>query len=203
MRAAVPAFPPTEEFLPVEPLTIAGLAKAAQECRGCPLYQRATQAVFGEGPATARIMFVGEQPGDAEDKQGRPFVGPAGRIFDKALAEVGLDRTRVKAELEVIKPDVLVLLGATAVQAVLGPTFRVMRDRGKPLVSPLAPVVVATAHPSSILRAPDAAARKEAYRAFVADLRVVAAALPRRRSRPATASAAAARPAERPRAGAR
>jgi len=214
MTATHPTYPPTEEFLPAGPLTIEGLAQAAQHCRGCPLYLRATQAVFGEGPATAKIVVVGEQPGDSEDKQGRPFVGPAGRILDKALLEAGIDRTKVyvtnavkhfsfeergktrihkkprgsevracnpwlKAELEVIRPDVLVVLGVTAGQAVLGPAFRVTRDRGKPLRSELAPVVIATAHPSSILRAPDEAARQQAYRALVADLRVVAAALRR------------------------
>jgi DNA polymerase len=160
-------------------------------------------------------MMVGEQPGDVEDRQGRPFVGPAGRVLDKALAEVGLDRRSVyltnavkhfyfeergkarihkkprgadvkacnpwlRGEIEVIRPDVLVLLGATAAQAALGPAFRVSRERGKPLATDLAPVVVATTHPSSVLRAPDHDARHEAYRALVADLRVAASELGRR-----------------------
>src|SRR5262245_58210918 len=91
----VPPFPPTEEFVPAGPVTVDGLGKAAQACRGCALYLNATQAVIGEGPVPTRVMVVGEQPGDAEDRQGRPFVGPAGRIFDKALAEAGLDRSRI------------------------------------------------------------------------------------------------------------
>jgi uracil-DNA glycosylase len=162
------------------------------------------------------VMVVGEQPGDSEDKQGRPFVGPAGKMFDKALAEAGLDRSQIfvtnavkhfsfeqrgkarihkkpkdsevracnpwlKAELELVQPELLLLLGATAGLAVLGPTFRVTRDRGRPLESALAPIVIATAHPSSVLRAPDDAARREAYQALAADLRVVAAALERPR----------------------
>jgi uracil-DNA glycosylase family protein len=172
--------------------------------------------VFGEGPTTARVVVVGEQPGDHEDRQGRPFVGPAGRILDDALAEAGLDRSSVyltnavkhfsfeergkrrihkkprasevkacrpwlEAELEAIRPHVLVLLGATASQAVFGARFRVSQERGKLLKSPLAPVVLATAHPSSILRAPDDAARDAALEALVSDLRVAADELARRR----------------------
>ena len=202
------AFPPTESFLPAR-LTLPALARAAAGCRGCGLYLNATQTVFGEGPAPARAVLLGEQPGDAEDKQGRPFVGPAGRLLDKALEEAGLPRESVyvtnavkhfsfeprgkarihkkprasevracrpwlEAELAVTRPAVLVLLGATAAQAVFGPAFRVSRERGKLLTSTLARVVIATAHPSSILRAPDTAAREEAYRALVADLRVAA-----------------------------
>jgi uracil-DNA glycosylase family protein len=196
----------TEDFLPAQ-LSLPSLKKAAAACRGCGLYLNATQTVFGEGPATARMVLVGEQPGDSEDKQGRPFVGPAGRLLEKALEEVGLWRESVYltnavkhfsfeprgkarihkkprasevkacrpwlgAELAVIRPDVLVLLGATAAQAIFGPAFRISRERGKPLSSAFAPVVIATGHPSAILRAPDAAAREEAYRALVADLRV-------------------------------
>lgn len=206
--------PRTEDSLPAQ-LTLPNLAKAAASCQGCTLYLRATQTVFGEGPATARVVIVGEQPGDSEDKQGRPFVGPAGRILDKALNEAGLDRERVyvtnavkhfsfeergkarlhkkprasevracrpwlESELAVIRPDLLILLGATAAQAVFGPSFRVSRERGKPLPSDLAPVVVATAHPSSILRAPDEEARDSAYRALVADLVVALAELRKR-----------------------
>jgi DNA polymerase len=208
---------PTENFLPPT-RTLAALRKAAAGCRGCPLYLRATQTVFGEGPPEARAVLVGEQPGDSEDKQGRPFVGPAGRILDKALAEVGLDRDRVyltnavkhftfeergKArihkkprggdvrackpwlaeELDVIKPDVVVILGATAAQSLMGPSFRVTRERGKPIPSAVAPVVVATAHPSAVLRAPDEDSRHEAYRALVADLAVVAGELKKRPAR--------------------
>jgi DNA polymerase len=176
---------------------------------------RATQTVFGEGPATARLVLVGEQPGDAEDRKGRPFVGPAGRVLDRALAEAGLDRESVyvtnavkhfsfeergklrihkkprasevsacrpwlEAELEAIRPGVLVLLGATAAQAVFGPSFRVSQKRGQLLASALAPVVIATVHPSSILRAPDDTAREQAFRALVADLSLAAAQLARR-----------------------
>jgi uracil-DNA glycosylase family protein len=209
--------PRTEDFLPPRK-DLASLSKAAERCRGCSLYLRATQTVFGEGNASARVVVVGEQPGDSEDKQGRPFVGPAGRILDKALAEVGLDRDRVyvtnavkhftfeergKArihkkprggdvrackpwlaeELDVIKPDVVVILGATAALSLMGPSFRVTRERGKPIPSAVAPVVVATAHPSAVLRAPDEDSRHEAYRALVADLAVVAGELKKRPAR--------------------
>jgi uracil-DNA glycosylase len=205
----------TEDFLP-ERRDLASLAKAAQACRGCSLYLRATQTVFGEGPATARVVVVGEQPGDVEDKQGRPFVGPAGRLLDKALGDAGLDRSSIyltnavkhfsfeergkkrihkkprqsevrachpwlEGELAAIRPDLLVLLGATAAQAVFGSAFRVSQQRGKLLESRLAPIVVATTHPSSILRAPDDASREEAFGALVADLKVAAAALRTRR----------------------
>ena len=189
--------------------TLPRLREAAAGCRACPLWKGATQTVFGEGTRTAEIVFVGEQPGDVEDREGRPFVGPAGRVFDDALADAGIDRrvayvtNAVKhfkwqargkrrihkkpnaaelaacrpwldAELAVVEPRVLVLLGATAAQALVGRGFRVTRERGTPVESELAPHVVATVHPSSILRAPDEAARREAYAAFVADLRVVA-----------------------------
>ena len=189
--------------------TLTSLRKEAARCRACPLWRRATQTVFGEGPAKAELFFVGEQPGDAEDKEGRPFVGPAGRVFDEALAEAGIDRRTVyvtnavkhfkweargkrrihqkpnaaetaacrpwlDAELQAVTPRVLVALGATAAQALLGRDFRVTKQRGVPVESDLAPTVLATVHPSSILRAPDEAARQEAYEAFVADLRVAA-----------------------------
>jgi uracil-DNA glycosylase family protein len=185
------------------------LREAAAGCRACPLWKDATQTVFGEGPAKAAVVLVGEQPGDREDQEGRPFVGPAGRVLDDALADAGIDRKQVyvtnavkhfkwtprgkrrihqkpnaeeiaacrpwlDAELAVVKPDVLVALGATAAQALLGRGFRVTRERGVPVDSELAPNVVATVHPSSILRARDEAERREAYDAFVADLKVVA-----------------------------
>jgi uracil-DNA glycosylase family protein len=188
------------------------LREAAKGCRACDLWRNATQTVFGAGPAKAEVMFVGEQPGDQEDLAGEPFVGPAGRVFDEALAEAGIDRSRayvtnavkhfkfqprgkrrihqkpnaaelaacrpwLDAELRAVRPRVLVLLGSTAAQALLGRQFRVTRDRGKPVDSPLAPVVLATVHPSSILRAPDDEARRQAMRDFVDDLRVVARAI--------------------------
>ena len=189
--------------------SLPSLREAAAGCKACPLWEGGTQTVFGEGTRTAEIVFVGEQPGDVEDQEGRPFVGPAGRVFDDALADAGIDRklayvtNAVKhfkwqargkrrihqkpnaaelaacrpwldAELAVVEPRVLVLLGATAAQALLGRGFRVTRERGVPVDSELAPNVLATVHPSSILRAPDEAARREAYAAFVADLEVVA-----------------------------
>lgn len=201
-------------FLPLGALTLPRLTEAAADCRGCGLYLHATQTVFGEGGAGARVVFVGEQPGDSEDREGRPFVGPAGRVFDRALAAAGLDRQVayvtnavkhfkfeergkqrlhkrpatgeikacwpwLRAELEVVRPEVLVLLGATAAQAIFGRTFRIGAERGRPLVSNLAPLVLATAHPSSVLRAPDEAARKAAFEALVADLRLVAEQLER------------------------
>jgi uracil-DNA glycosylase len=189
--------------------TLTSLQKDAAGCRACPLWKNATQTVFGEGPAKADLFFVGEQPGDAEDTEGRPFVGPAGRVFDEALAAAGINRRKVyvtnavkhfkweargkrrihqkpnaaetaacrpwlDAELEVVSPHVLVALGATAAQALLGRSFRVTKQRGVPVESDLAPNVLATVHPSSILRAPDEAARREQYAAFVADLQVAA-----------------------------
>lgn len=189
--------------------SLRSVAEAAKDCRGCDLWSRATQTVFGEGPRTAKVLFVGEQPGDKEDLAGHPFVGPAGRLLDEALVEVGIDRTRVyvtnavkhfkwrasgkrrlhtrpnstevaacrvwlELELRLIKPDVVVALGATAAQALLGPAFRVTRERGKVVSSPLAPRVVATVHPSSILRAPGEQSRRAEMRAFVRDLRTVA-----------------------------
>jgi uracil-DNA glycosylase len=189
--------------------TLTSLQKDAAGCRACPLWKNATQTVFGEGPAKADLFFVGEQPGDAEDTEGRPFVGPAGRVFDEALAAAGINRRKVyvtnavkhfkweargkrrihqkpnaaetaacrpwlDAELEVVSPHVLVALGATAAQALLGRSFRVTKQRGVPVESDLAPNVLATVHPSSILRAPDEAARREQYSAFVADLEVAA-----------------------------
>ena len=198
---------------PVPPRpTPANLREAIQGCRACELYKGTTQAVLGEGAARAEAMFVGEQPGDREDREGHPFVGPAGRMLDKALAEAGIDRGLVfvtnvvkhfhfsergkrrihqrpraehiaacrpwlEAELAVVKPRVLVCLGAVPAQALVGRHVKVTRDRGVPLESELAPVVMATVHPSSILRSRDDAARQQAYRAFVADLEAVAAQL--------------------------
>jgi len=197
-----------EPLVPERP-TLARLRDAAAGCRACPLWKTGTQTVFGEGLTKAEIVFVGEQPGDREDREGRPFVGPAGRVLDEGLDEAGIDRrlayvtnavkhfkweSRGKrrihqkpnaeelaacrpwldAELSVLDPHVLVALGATAAQSLLGRSFRVTKQRGLPVDSDLAPNVLATVHPSSILRAPDETARHEAYAAFVADLRVVA-----------------------------
>ena len=196
------------DYLP-ETLSLPKLRNAAAVCHGCDLWRHATQTVFGSGPAAADVLFVGEQPGDQEDQQGEPFVGPAGKMLDKALAEVGIDRRRVyvtnavkhfkwqprgkrrihqkpnaaeqtacrpwlDAELAVVQPRVLVCLGATAAQALLGRQFRVTKQRGEPVDSPLAEIVIATIHPSAILRAED---RDAEYAGFVADLRTVAALL--------------------------
>ncbi|HEY6057889.1 MAG TPA: UdgX family uracil-DNA binding protein [Candidatus Limnocylindrales bacterium] len=188
---------------------LASLRDAAAACRGCDLWQPATQVVFGDGSVDARLMLVGEQPGDREDLAGRPFVGPAGAILDRALADAGIDRrdlfvTNVvkhfkwrpsgkrrlherpnssevracrpwlDAELGLVQPAALVALGATAAQALLGPEFRVSRHRGTFVPSDLAPRVLATLHPSAILRAPMDDAREEQYQMLVADLKVVA-----------------------------
>ena len=189
--------------------TLAALAAAVQDCRGCALYEQATQAVFGEGAAHAEVMLVGEQPGDKEDLTGQPFVGPAGRLLDEALGEAGIDRTQtyvtnavkhfkwrgrgkrrihqkptwtestacrpwLEAELDAVQPRVVVALGATAAQSLLGKDFRVTKQRGELLASPFADYIVATVHPSSILRQRDDEARRTEHAAFVADLRVVA-----------------------------
>jgi DNA polymerase len=188
------------------------LRAAVAGCRACELYRDATQAVPGEGTSRAQVMFVGEQPGDREDREGVPFVGPAGGVFDRALADAGIERKQVyvtnvvkhfrfrargkrrihqkpgrehieacrpwlDAELAVVRPQVLICLGAVAAQALIGRQVRVTQDRGLPLESELAPCVLVTVHPSSILRAPDDAGRREAYAAFVRDLQAVAAAL--------------------------
>jgi DNA polymerase len=187
------------------------LKRAVARCTGCDLYRHASQAVFGAGPAHARVVLVGEQPGDQEDRKGAPFVGPAGEVLDRALVEVGLDRQRVylsnvvkhfkfvergqrrihqtprapeiaacrpwlEAELEVIKPEVLVALGATAARALLGPEFRLLRERGRFLATRWAPRTIATLHPSAVLRGPDAAEQARLYGMLVDDLRLVAAA---------------------------
>jgi DNA polymerase len=199
------------DFLPSR-RTLPALREAAAGCRGCDLYRRATQTVFGEGPRSARVVLVGEQPGHEEDLAGRPFVGPAGRLLDRALAAAAIPRDQVyvtnavkhfkwdprgkrriharprpaeigaclpwlAAELEIIGPRAVVCLGATAAQALLGPRFRVTRQRGQWLSVPLAPRVLATVHPSAVLRAPDEAARRREFDALVADLAVVGTAL--------------------------
>jgi DNA polymerase len=192
--------------------TLPKLRHAAQDCRACDLYKRGTQTVFGEGPTKAEVMLIGEQPGDAEDIAGHPFVGPAGRLLDKALEEAGIDRARVyvtnvvkhfkweprgkrrihakpngaeiaacrpwlETEIALVKPRILVALGATAAQALLGKSFKVTQHRGQFVDSPLAPRVTATVHPSSILRAPDDPSRHAEMRRFVQDLERVAAEL--------------------------
>jgi DNA polymerase len=191
---------------PPDTSSLSEVREAARECKACHLYKRATQTVFGEGPKSASIMLVGEQPGDYEDVAGRPFVGPAGKIMDQALEEAGIDRKEVyvtnavkhfkweprgkrrihqkpnsreiaacrpwlEAELRLVKPKLVVCLGATAAQAVFGPSFRVTRERGKVLSSKLAPKVLATVHPSSLLRQPDEESRQREYERFVVDLR--------------------------------
>jgi len=186
--------------------TLASLKASAADCRACDLWSRATRAVFGEGPAPAAMMLIGEQPGDEEDRSGRPFVGPAGRVLDRALTEAGIERadiyvtnvvkhfkwkpqgkrrihdrpnrTEVAAchpwlasELEIVRPQVLVLLGATAAHALLGQAFSVSRERGRDLLgTSLAPHVIATIHPSAILRVPADADREVALGHLRSDL---------------------------------
>jgi uracil-DNA glycosylase family protein len=197
------------------PGSVKAAREAAKGCRRCHLYKDATQTVFGEGPARAKIMMVGEQPGDAEDLAGHPFVGPAGKLLDRALAEAGIDRRNVyvtnvvkhfkfeprgkwrihkkpnsaeiaacrpwlETEIALVKPRVLVCLGATAAQALLGRAFRVSTQRGTFVPSPLAPRVTATVHPSSILRAPDDESRRAEMKIFVRDLKRIAAELEER-----------------------
>src|ERR687891_1005898 len=192
---------------PPDTLSLATVREAAAHCTACHLYKRGTQTVFGEGPKRAAMMLVGEQPGDYEDVAGKPFVGPAGKIMDRALEEAGIDRSQVyvsnavkhfkweprgkrrihqkpnsreiaacrpwlEAELRLVKPKLLVCLGATAAQAIFGPSFRVTRERGKVMSSKFAPRVLATVHPSSLLRQPDEESRQREYKNFVADLRV-------------------------------
>jgi uracil-DNA glycosylase len=194
-------------YLP-ERRSLSALREAVDGCRGCGLWEHATQGVLGEGSRAAELVFVGEQPGDQEDKQGRPFVGPAGRILDQALEAAGIDRSRayvtnavkhfkwkaqgkrrlhqkptwselaacrpwLEAELQLVKPRVLVCLGATAAQSLLGKQFRVTRQRGIAFPSELAEHVVATIHPSAVLRAPDDEARRAELEGLIADLRVV------------------------------
>src|SRR5512132_1372610 len=206
----------TEEYArpaqPPDTSSLAAVRDAARECKACHLYKRATQPVFGEGPKDVAIMLVGEQPGDYEDQEGKPFVGPAGKIMDQALEQAGIDRKEVyvtnvvkhfkweprgkrrihqkpnaveiaacrpwlDAEIALVKPQILVCLGATAAHDLLGRAFKVSRQRGHFVVSPLAPRVLATVHPSSLLRAPDEETRRAETARFVEDLKKVARAL--------------------------
>jgi len=201
-------------LIPPKP-TLAALREAAATCKACDLWKLGTQTVFGEGRAAARIMMVGEQPGDKEDMQGRPFVGPAGAVLDKALLAAGIDRKDVyvtnivkhfkweprgkrrihkkpsaleisacrpwlEAEIKAVNPEVIVLLGATAAQGILGRDFRVTQHRGEWLQSNLSPSVMAMIHPSSILRAPDDETRRLEMKRFTDDLRQIARALRKR-----------------------
>jgi uracil-DNA glycosylase len=196
-------------------LGLAALRRLAAGCTACDLYRRATQTVFGRGPATARVVFVGEQPGHEEDLAGEPFVGPAGRLLDRALVAAGIDRSDVYvtnivkhfkweprgkrrihakpngrevaaclpwlgAEIARISPEVIVCLGATAAQGLFGRDFRVREQRGRFVSSSLAPRVMATVHPSAVLRSPDEATRREEMQRFVQDLQRVASVLRRR-----------------------
>lgn len=214
-KAASPvANDPAQSKIPATP-TLEALAKLAQNCKACDLWKRATQAVFGEGQPDAKVMFVGEVPGDREDREGKPFVGPAGNLLDKALAEAGIDRREayltnavkhfnweergkrrihkkpraseidacrpwLEAEISRLRPEVIVCLGATASQALLGKDFRVTKHRGEFIASTLAPRVTATIHPSAILRAPDEDTRHEEMNRFVEDLKKIAKAISKR-----------------------
>lgn len=204
-----PEMPGARAFLPQDH-TLAAMRARVSACRGCPLYRGATQAVFGEGSERARVMLIGEQPGDSEDLAGRPFVGPAGRLLDEALAAAGIPRddayvtnvvkhfkftqrgkrrlhdkpTRYEisackpwldGELEAVAPAIVVVLGATAAQALLGPAFLVTKERGVERETPLARHTFATVHPASVLRAPDDEARRQALEDFVTDLQTVGA----------------------------
>jgi uracil-DNA glycosylase family protein len=188
--------------------TLAELREEIDRCRACPLWERATQGVPGEGKPHARVMLVGEQPGDREDRVGRPFVGPAGGLLDEALEKTGIDRGDVfvtnavkhfswfsrgkrrmhktpsqsevaacldwlQAEISLVRPKIIVCLGATAAKALLGRDFRVTRLRGRLIESAIAPFVLATVHPSSILRMTDAMERDAAFERFVADLALI------------------------------
>ena len=190
-------------------LSIPTVRAAAEGCRACDLWKRGTQTVFGEGPKKAALMLVGEQPGDQEDLAGHPFVGPAGKLLDRALAEAGIDRSTVyvtnvvkhfkweprgkrrihkkpnageiiacrpwlETEIALVKPRAIVCLGATAAQALLGKGFKVTTHRGALVRSPLAPLVMATVHPSSLLRAPDDETRQRETQRFIQDLRAIA-----------------------------
>lgn len=201
----------TEEYAspatPPRTSSWSALRDAACECKACHLYRHATHMVFGEGPRNSEMMLIGEQPGDHEDLSGKPFVGPAGKIMDRALEEAGIDRKKIyvtntvkhfkweprgkrrihkkpnareiaackpwlESELRIVRPKIVVAMGATAAKAIFGPSFRVTRQRGKVLSSELAPRVVATVHPSSLLRQPDEESREREYKNFVSDLRV-------------------------------
>jgi len=207
-HSAAPLVPRTDD--------LDAVALASKGCRACHLWRLGTQTVFGEGPQSARVVFVGEQPGDKEDLAGRPFVGPAGQVFERALEEAGISRADayvtnavkhfkwipqagrrlhqkpnrkeqiacrpwLEAELALVRPEVLVLLGATAAQSLLGSDFKITKNRGRFLESNLAPRVIATLHPSAVLRQPDEDARAEAYAGLVADLRMAAGVLSERK----------------------
>jgi DNA polymerase len=213
MAAKTSEYPTAEPFLPAK-LTLPQLREAAAGCRGCPLYERGTQTVFGEGPKDALAVFVGEQPGDQEDLAGRPFVGPAGQLFDSVLERVGIDRRQLYvtnavkhfkweprgkrrihakpnarevqackpwlvAEIGAIKPPIVVAMGATAAQALLGPTVRITKDRGRPMESQWAPWTMMTVHPSALLRAPDEQMRDQMMAAFTDDMKLIARELKR------------------------
>jgi uracil-DNA glycosylase family protein len=202
-RHSAADFVPPQKNLPV-------LREAVQTCRGCDLYAHATQAVFGEGPESASIVMIGEQPGDEEDRQGKPFVGPAGRILDRALADAGIERSTVyvtnavkhfkfeergkrrihkkptageikacrpwlEAEMDRIRPSIIVCLGATAAQSVFGPAYRLTKEHGQFVPHAWAPHATSTIHPSAVLRAPEEEQRHLAYEEFVEDLRKVRA----------------------------
>jgi DNA polymerase len=207
--------PPDDAWRFVPPkATLEDLARAAKHCTACPLHLTGTQTVFGAGPKRARVMFVGEQPGDQEDRAGVPFVGPAGKMLDRALVDAGIDRAEtyvtnavkhfkwvprgkrrihskpssmeirachpwLEEEIRAVAPDAIVCLGATAAQALLGKDFRVTKQRGAFVKSNLAPYVMATVHPSALLRAPDEETRHAEYRRFVDDLRKIATVLRR------------------------
>ena len=208
MAKRIAATTSAADFLPRK-RDIESLRAAAQKCRGCPLYASATQAVFGEGPTRAHIVMIGEQPGDYEDKQGHPFVGPAGKLLDKTLEDVGIPRQEVyvtnavkhfkwtprgkkrmhakpssrevsacrpwlEAELAEIEPPIVVLLGATAAQSLMGSSFRLTKQRGKPFESPFAQWTYATYHPSAVLRTIQLAGGDELRRDFEADLKMIA-----------------------------
>lgn len=197
-----------DELIPPS-ATLAAARTAAKDCRACDLWKRGTQTVFGDGPRRARLMLIGEQPGDQEDLAGKPFVGPAGKVLERALEQAGIDRSSVyvtnvvkhfkweprgkrrihkrpnaaeiaacrpwlDTEIRLVKPSAIVCLGATAAQALLGRSFKVTAHRGEPIESPLAPLVLATVHPSSLLRAPDDATRRRETERFIDDLRNVA-----------------------------
>jgi len=198
------------DFIPPNP-TLPKLRAAAMTCRGCHLWTLGTQTVFGEGPKKARVMIVGEQPGDQEDRAGHPFVGPSGKLLDRALEEAGIDRDDVYVtnavkhfkwergeksarrihkkpndaeirachpwldeEMRLVQPEVVVCLGATAAQSIMGKTFKVTKERGRAVKAPNGTTVIATVHPSSVLRAPDADARAQAEKDFFTDLKKVA-----------------------------
>jgi DNA polymerase len=201
----MPSKSPASDLIPPRP-TLSALKAAAADCKACDLWKKGTQTVFGDGSRRANVLFIGEQPGNEEDLTGKPFVGPAGKLFDNALEEAGIDRKQtyvtnvvkhfkweprgkrrihkkpnaieiaacrpwLEAEIALVKPEVIVALGATAAQALLGPKFRVTKQRGEFIESTLASYVMATVHPSSILRAPDDETRRLEYKRFVDDLK--------------------------------